>query len=154
MDDSDGAWDTFHKMHVTRGRAKYFRIPAPECKLVVLTTAEVGELVVDRADFVESVLGIQPCDGRRMTSSRGSKGAGATPRTNWKREGLSVKPLAERVEAYKEEGLEPSESDRGDTDVVRAYGLDLPESGSPEMQRLAAKIGLFEPAEQMERKWG
>jgi hypothetical protein len=62
--------------------------------------------------------------------------------------------LAERVEAYKEEGLEPSESDRGDTDVVRAYGLDLPESGSPEMQRLAAKIGLFEPAEQMERKWG
>ena len=71
MDDDETSWDTFHKTHITRGKAGYVRVPAPECKVVVFTTAEVGEVLGDdREDVVEAVLSLQPLDGRRLTKSQ------------------------------------------------------------------------------------
>ena len=77
------------------------RVPAPEGKAVILTTAEVGEVVEDPDAFVAEVVAAQPCDSsdrRRMTSSRQWKAAGDTSTHRWDRVGTSHKPLARRLE--------------------------------------------------------
>lgn len=155
MEDSEEEWEAFHKKYIDRGGANYFRIPTPECKLVVLTTADTGELISSGIQaFVAAVIDVQPCDGRRMTSSREWQGVGAKPSTKWKREGLSTKPQAKRVLVYEEEGLGPDEGVTLDEDVVRSYDLELPPKDSDKMKRVAEKVGLFEPPEQLERVWG
>ena len=145
MDDDEEAWDTVRK-YISRKGAGYFRVPAPECKFVVFTPADVGELVESgRYDVVQGVVDLQPCDGRRMTSNREWKGVAAPRTTDWERVGISAKPQADRIAVYEEEGLIPHEAGSLHEDVVRAYEISLPPEDSPEMRRVRDRAGIFEP---------
>jgi hypothetical protein len=161
VDDGSKEWEALHKS-LERSGARYHRVPAPDGKAVVITTAaDVGDEVADPESFVAQVVGSQPCfseDKRRMTSSRPWKGAGDVGNHRWKRVGTTHMPLGNRVRVYQEEGCEPTEvsEDHRPPDVVAAHDVKLPEPASPEMTHLAHRLQLTrdEPPPEGMSGWG
>ena len=146
VEDGSKEWEALHKA-LERSGAPYHRVPAPDGKAVIVTTADVGDVVEDPRSFVEQVVANQPCDPddkRRMTSSRPWKGAGETGPRRWKRVGTTRMPLASRLRVYDEEECRPTEvsvMERG-PGVIAAHDVALPASDSPEMSRLANRLDL------------
>ncbi len=145
---ADGAeWEALHKA-LERSGAIYHRVPAPDGKAVILTDAEIGDVVQNPEGFVPTLIANQPCDSkekRRMTSSREVKGAGdRSSGGRWRRVGTSHLRLGERVRVYTEEGCEPTEVPKASIspDVVVAHDVRLPSPDTPEMDRLAQRLEL------------
>jgi hypothetical protein len=142
LDDGGDDWEAFHKTHIERGGASYHRIPAPEGKAVVFTSAYVGEQVVNIDEVVNAVLELQPCDGRRRRSSRDWKEV--RPK-RWRLVGRTRMAQEDRKAVYDEEGLNPTEV-RGTTPeaVLSAYDVRLPPEG-PELEHLKERLGMAAP---------
>jgi hypothetical protein len=146
VEDGGKEWEALSKRLVRSG-ADYHRIPAPNHKIVVMTTADIGEAVPDPESFVHEALEAQPCDSndtRRATSSSNWKGAGNRSNGRWKRLGTSPLPQATRLRIYAEEGCDPvevSEDDLG-PDVVAAHDVSLPPHDTAEMDRLSDRLSL------------
>ena len=138
----DKEWEAFHKTFVDRGGTKYHRIPAPDGLWIVLTDADVGELI-DEQD-VAVVVELIPADGRRTTQSRQWKEK--PPPTRWNRVGISPLNAEERAKVYAEEGLNPTRAStiKG---LVGAHDVDLPPSDSQDMERLKRRLGIPDDVE-------
>lgn len=147
IEDGGKAWETMHKS-LDRSGALYHRIPAPEGRAVIITDADVGDLVQDPEKFVGEAIASQPCSStekRRMTSSRHWKGAGGSARGGrWKRLGTTHLALEDRVRVYEEEGCQPVkvEGQWVPAEAVVAHDLGLPALDSPEMERITQRLGL------------
>lgn len=139
IDDCGDEWEALHKK-LERGHHSYQRIPAPDGKAVIFTTAEVGELLPEPGRVVKEVLALQPCqDGRRATSSRDWK---EHPRKGgWERVGLSGLPLVERLGVYRKHGVSPEEVISEHPDVVRAHDVILP-TDEAELGSLTKDLGM------------
>jgi hypothetical protein len=146
VDDCGDEWEALHQK-LKRAHHSYQRIPAPDGKAVIFTTAEVGELLREPGRVVEEVLALQPCqDGRRATSSRDWK---ERPRkSSWERLGLSAKPLTERLDVYRDHGVAAKEVTSQHPDVVRSHDLTLP-TDKAELGSLTKDLGM-EGAEEVE----
>lgn len=146
IEDGGKEWETLRKA-LQRSGALYHRVPACNGKSVVLTTADVGEVVEDPMAFVGHVVANQPCDPedrRRMTSSRPWKGAGGSGTGRWRRVGRTHMPLAGRLQVYGEEDCDPTEIAAEDRapGVIAAHDVRLPAWDSVEMSRLARRLNL------------
>ncbi len=133
----DEEWEAFHKTHVDRDGARYHRIPAPDGKSIILTDADVGE-VIDEQD-VAVAIELNPDDGRRMTHSREWKEVKPKPR--WKRVGISPLDATERAQVYMEEGCNPKVAST-DKALVGAHDVDLPPADSKAMERLKDRLRI------------
>ena len=130
-------WEAFHKTYLDRDDANYHRIPAPERMSIILTDAEVGE-VIDEQD-VEVVVELQPCDGRRMTHSREWKAD--KPERRWSRVGISPLNTADRTRVYEEEGCHPVGAPAADG-LISAHDVALPAADSPAMEKLKERLHI------------
>jgi len=128
--------DTFRK-NIERDGAKYHRIPAPDERSIILTDAQVGE-VIDEAD-VRVVVELNPNDGRRMTQSREWKEP--PPSGRWNRVAISPLNATKRVKVYIEEGCEPVRAPTA-TGLVGAQDVKLPAGDSAEMARLKERLRI------------
>lgn len=142
LDDGGEEWEAFHKTHIERGGASYHRIPAPEGKAVVFTTADVGEQVENIEEVIDAVLDLQPCDGRRRRFSQDWKELRAK---RWKLVGRTRMAQEDRKAVYEDEGLNPTEV-RGTTPeaVLSAYDVRLPADG-PELDHLKERLDMAPP---------
>ena len=141
VDESE--WETVRKA-LDRADALYHRVPAPGGRAIILTDADVGDVVDDRAKAIKDAILKQPHDGRRMTSSREWKGTGATTNRRWSMVGRTTMSEEDRLVVYEESGCEPMEvwNKHLPEDVVSAHDVVLPDENTPEMEALVRRLEL------------
>jgi hypothetical protein len=138
LDDSEPAsWEALHKTYIERGGANYHRIPSQDGKTVVLTDADIGEVI--SVEDVAMIVYVHPGDrGRRITSSRAWKmrsGSG-----NWERIGFSSMSADERYAVYEEVGCDPELAAwRGG--FVTVQNVTLPED-LVRLNKLKERLGM------------
>jgi hypothetical protein len=127
VQDGSKEWTNLHKWLDRQGE-DYHRIPTSDGRAVILTTADIGEVVGDPSSYVQKVIESSPVGKRRITSSRAWKGAGSLATGQYKRLGISHLALEDRVTVYEESGCNPREVARSalPEGVERAHDLDLP----------------------------
>jgi hypothetical protein len=120
-------WTNLHKW-LDRHGENYHRIPISDGMSVILTTADVGDVVPDPPRYVEEVIESAPLGRRRITSSRAWQGAGSLATGQYKRLGISHLPVEDRVTVYEESGCNPREVVRSALleGVERVHAVDLP----------------------------
>jgi hypothetical protein len=153
---AESDWDTLHQ-RITRHKAHYYRIPMPDGLILVLTEANVGEVIDE--DMVPVIVALQSNDQRRMTSSRGWRKRKERKRTNWKRVGISRSPEEKRVSAYEELDMEPSpicSVGQGRHDApFSGHEVRLPDPNTRRIEELARELSMNveEPVELTPNGW-
>ncbi len=130
-------WEAFHKTYLDRDDENYHRIPAPDGMSIILTEAEVGE-VIDEQD-VAVVVELNPDDGRRMTNSREWKDK--KPESKWKRVGISPLNADQREQVYVDEGCHPIAAPTA-KGLVGTQDVNLPPADSKAMERLKDRLRI------------
>ena len=144
VEDGGDEWEALHKT-LERKEANFQRIPLPEGMAIILTDADIGQ-VIDRED-VEMAVELQPCDGRRrMSSSRAWK----DDKTNdWKRIGTSKLSPEERTRIYDEEGCNPVAAPPL-ANYLPAQDVSLPAPDSTEMRKLKKRLNMWSDEDRVE----
>jgi hypothetical protein len=148
FDDSDEeSWENFHKKYVTRHGANYHRIPSQDGKRIVLTDAEVGEVIT--AEDVEMIVYIQPHQkGRRWRSSKEWKlpqGSG-----QWERLGLTSSDK-NRKAVYDQAGWQPRKA-YWITWLPAVLNLTLPASNR-DLEKVMDDLGMPTEVRRGENGW-
>ena len=160
VEDGGKKWEALHK-ELERSGARYHRVPAPGGKAVIITTAELGTVVMDPEPFVRQVVANQPwCpqDKRRMTSSTTVEGCGRRCPSPVEAGGDHPHGPGTADGGVRRGGRDPTEVVEAylPPDSVAAHDVRLPEPGSAKMSQLARRLELErdDPAPEGTNAWG
>lgn len=134
------------------GQADYVRVPAPDGRYVVLTTAPRGEVVADAEEALTSAFAAMPVDRRNVTSSRAwaevrkeeDQEEPEATRSRWELVGVSYQPVAEVARLLDGAGLLRGEVRRAD---VEGWYFTVPddEAGVHALRAVYDDISLHRP---------